>query len=159
MKYCEKCGAELFDDAVICTKCGRMLEPTRAEKSGESELLVDKRPSTLLIVFNFVFSLLAVLTLLWMLEAVFYSYVDVDVDVSISSYTNKITTYAYAYLWPESGFSVLAFISALPTFAFGIVTFVMTLVGKHRGERLLSGIFKLAVGALLLIGAITLMNA
>ena len=22
MKYCSKCGAELFDDAVVCVKCG-----------------------------------------------------------------------------------------------------------------------------------------
>lgn len=153
MKYCEKCGAELFDDAVICTKCGRMLETT---KEKEKELLpLEKKPSTLLNVFNFVFSLLAVITLFWMIEAIGYSYV--GVDVSVSSYTGKITSYAWFY--PESGFTVLAFIFALPSFAFGIVSFVMTLVEKHRGERLLSGVFKLVVGVLLLIGAITLMNA
>lgn len=27
MKYCTKCGTELVDDAVICTACGRMLQP------------------------------------------------------------------------------------------------------------------------------------
>ena len=26
MKYCTNCGAELVDEAVICVKCGRMLE-------------------------------------------------------------------------------------------------------------------------------------
>lgn len=26
MKYCVKCGAEMFDDAVMCVKCGRMDE-------------------------------------------------------------------------------------------------------------------------------------
>ena len=26
MKYCSKCGAELFDDAVICVKCGCAVE-------------------------------------------------------------------------------------------------------------------------------------
>lgn len=28
MKYCSKCGAELVDDAVVCTKCGRLIENT-----------------------------------------------------------------------------------------------------------------------------------
>ncbi len=153
MKYCEKCGAELFDEAVICTKCGRMLEAARMEK--KEVLPLEKKPSTLLIVFNFVFSLLAVMALLWMLEAIFFSYV--GVDVSISTYTGKLTSHAWLYL--ESGFVVLAFVFSLPAFAFGIVSFVMTLVEKHRGERLLAGVFKLVVGVLLLIGAITLMNA
>ena len=28
MKYCSKCGAELADDAVVCTKCGCAVENT-----------------------------------------------------------------------------------------------------------------------------------
>ena len=142
MKYCEKCGAELFDDAVICTKCGRMTKATRAEKKVEPRLLVDKRPSTALAVFDFMFSLLVVMALFWMIESIAYGYV---------------SSYGYFCLEPELAF--FGFISALPVLPIGFVSFVMTLVGKHRGERLLSGIFKLAVGALLLIGAITLMNA
>lgn len=30
MKYCVKCGAEMFDDAVICVKCGRPVESVAA---------------------------------------------------------------------------------------------------------------------------------
>ena len=26
MKFCSKCGAEIFDDAVVCVKCGRAVE-------------------------------------------------------------------------------------------------------------------------------------
>ena len=155
MKYCEKCGAELFDDAVICTKCGRMIQAMRAEKRVETELSVDKRPSTLLTVFNFVFSLLAVITLFWMIEAI--GYAPVVVDVSRSSYTGNIS--AHAWFYPKWEFTVLAFIFALASFAFGIVSFVMTLAERHRGERLLAGIFKLVVGILLFIGAIMLMDA
>ena len=33
MKYCSKCGNELFDEAVICPKCGCATEaPTTASK-------------------------------------------------------------------------------------------------------------------------------
>lgn len=29
MKYCVHCGAEIFDEAVICVKCGRKVETTK----------------------------------------------------------------------------------------------------------------------------------
>ncbi len=32
MKYCTKCGAELFDDAVLCMKCGCAVESDAVEK-------------------------------------------------------------------------------------------------------------------------------
>ena len=33
MKYCSKCGAEIFDDAVICVKCGCAVESSVQLKS------------------------------------------------------------------------------------------------------------------------------
>ena len=41
MKYCEKCGNELFDEAVMCPKCGcpagkSQLEKAKDEKSKNS---------------------------------------------------------------------------------------------------------------------------
>ena len=33
MKYCVKCGAELFDEAVICVKCGCPCDPGYFEKT------------------------------------------------------------------------------------------------------------------------------
>jgi len=40
MKYCSKCGNELMDEAVICTKCGCMIESSTnkvvLEKSAQS---------------------------------------------------------------------------------------------------------------------------
>jgi hypothetical protein len=27
MKYCHQCGAEVHDDAVVCVKCGRSVQP------------------------------------------------------------------------------------------------------------------------------------
>ena len=33
MKYCSKCGKELFDEAVICTGCGCPVESTTKPKS------------------------------------------------------------------------------------------------------------------------------
>ena len=44
MKYCSKCGNELFDEAVVCPKCGCPVE--NAEKASE-KLILDKRRSHL----------------------------------------------------------------------------------------------------------------
>ena len=30
MKYCVHCGAEMFDEAVVCVKCGRAAAPDRS---------------------------------------------------------------------------------------------------------------------------------
>ncbi len=35
MKYCEKCGNELFDEAVICPKCGCAVRYEKPQKTGE----------------------------------------------------------------------------------------------------------------------------
>ena len=38
MKYCTKCGNELLDEAVICTKCGCAIDPKFMNKNKKSEL-------------------------------------------------------------------------------------------------------------------------
>ena len=35
MKYCEKCGAEMNDDALFCSKCGAKVEVKQEEKPAE----------------------------------------------------------------------------------------------------------------------------
>ena len=32
MKYCQKCGSQLFDEAVMCPKCGCPAEKAQMEK-------------------------------------------------------------------------------------------------------------------------------
>lgn len=41
MKYCSKCGAELVDEAVVCTSCGRLIE------NANSNAFTAQRNSTL----------------------------------------------------------------------------------------------------------------
>ena len=38
MKYCTHCGAELMDEAVLCTKCGCWVTPGSTSNSGEVTL-------------------------------------------------------------------------------------------------------------------------
>lgn len=37
MKYCSKCGNELMDEAVVCTKCGCMVEKATSTNSKNEE--------------------------------------------------------------------------------------------------------------------------
>ena len=45
MKYCTKCGNEMVDDAVICTKCGCMVEQKQnniSDSSKQDQVIVKK---------------------------------------------------------------------------------------------------------------------
>ncbi|MBE6702767.1 MAG: hypothetical protein E7585_05085 [Ruminococcaceae bacterium] len=144
MKYCVKCGAEQFDDAVICTKCGRVIEnPTtvsreKAQRStAPSDKLTVAGPSNKLAAFNFVFSVLVLFTLFFMTWAIGYGY------VKIGSYVS--------YIYPDPDIMLVAFLSSVLSFAFGLVSFIITLVERHKGERLFSGITKLIIGVSLVL--------
>jgi ribosomal protein L40E len=36
MKYCRHCGAEMFDDAVLCVKCGRQVESVKLSDKADA---------------------------------------------------------------------------------------------------------------------------
>ena len=38
MKFCTKCGNELIDEAVVCTKCGCLVEKVQQKNNSESGL-------------------------------------------------------------------------------------------------------------------------
>ncbi|MBQ7096316.1 MAG: hypothetical protein IJN80_07730 [Clostridia bacterium] len=40
MKYCQKCGKELVDEAVVCTGCGCTVEQPKKENGGNDGLAV-----------------------------------------------------------------------------------------------------------------------
>lgn len=37
MKYCSKCGSEINDEAVVCTKCGCAVETVKKVENSDSE--------------------------------------------------------------------------------------------------------------------------
>lgn len=50
MKFCSKCGAEMFDDAVICVKCGRPVETAAPVAPIQPEFAPAPEPSSLAMV-------------------------------------------------------------------------------------------------------------
>ena len=162
MKFCIKCGAELVDEAVICTKCGRMVEnqllrpaaPIKVDAPAVSA--IEKKPSTLLIVSNFVHSLGVALSLFFVLLSVgAFSYVSAYLTYEYSYGYNYIDG-VYAYF--RIGYELLipAIIISGVALLFGILSFVMTLVEKHRGERLFSNISRVLISMISLACSIIL---
>ncbi len=49
MKYCVKCGAEMLDDAVLCVKCGCMVDGATSVPAAPVENVPDYKPSSLAI--------------------------------------------------------------------------------------------------------------
>lgn len=115
MKFCTHCGAELFDESIICVKCGRLVENPPLPQSKPPRIpRANGEPSILLIVSNFVHSLGIALSFFC-----FFSF----------SFT-------------------LAFVFSCVALAFGIISFVMTLLEKHKFERLFTSISRLTIAIL-----------
>ena len=51
MKYCTHCGAEIFDDAVICVKCGRSVEFAKPNAASPQQSSRDDTMVTVVKVF------------------------------------------------------------------------------------------------------------
>ena len=160
MKYCTKCGTQLMDESVICTKCGCMVEnqPLRPAVQIKTDApkvsALEKKPSTLLIISNFVHSLGVALSLFFMFLSVgAFSYVFADLITNKKNYITGVR----ANFCADSDLLIPAIIISGIVFLSGILSFVMTLVEKHKGERLFSGISRFAIGAISLACSIILM--
>ena len=68
MKYCDKCGSELFDDAVICPKCGCATGVIKKSSSGMSTLI------NILMIINCVIAGCALIPLAWCIPMTVHYY-------------------------------------------------------------------------------------
>lgn len=165
MKYCTKCGTQLMDESVICTKCGCMVEdaikpvmkiaPKKSVTSLDTPL--DKQPSILLIVSNFSHSVVTAFALFFLFLSVAWS----DIRSGASVYTTKKSFYltdvdvsVHAYTCPDYALAAVAIVFSSILVAVSVLSFVMTLIEKHRGERLFSAISKFFIGIVLLVTSI-----
>ncbi len=144
MKFCTKCGNELFDESVVCMKCGCAVSNSaqgHAAISNQSKVSVDTstaKRGKCLNVFNFVFDVSAILYMAMLWISVAYSYV--------WAYIYKIGEYIIEYLHLEYGCIIVAFILSIVLLGFGITCFSVTLANRHREEKLFAGIKRLIAG-------------
>ncbi len=64
MKYCDKCGAEMMDEAVVCTKCGCAVETTQEVQKKERNKGLDIAIKIFMIL-GCISSGLAIIPLFW----------------------------------------------------------------------------------------------
>lgn len=142
MKFCTKCGNELFDEAVVCMKCGcavgtAVKNPKPASAPVQSRAHTEKKSeSGVLPAFNFIFDLSTVLANLMLWISVAYAYI----------YTYSTSWSLYSYLWLDFGCVIMAFILSIVSLGFGITCFCVTLAKHHKGDKLFAGITRFIVG-------------
>ena len=98
MKYCSKCGNELMNEAVICTKCGCMVEKINAtaptEKNNLDSVCLDKETNSSWI--PFVFGILALVdAVLFMIQCFSYFWYFDAIGLSACPLLGIITSIKY----------------------------------------------------------------
>ena len=116
MKYCARCGKELHDEAVMCTGCGCMVAPIPQAKPKSPSVNTDK---TLILakLFNFIYSILGIITVTLFVWAIFILF---DEDIIIAS----------------TVFSIGAFTAS-------VLGFIMTFVSKPKLDQILKAVTNL----------------
>ena len=166
MKFCSKCGPQLVDEALICTGCGCMVEPTQAPKKPLPNNTPPKRNNTLYKIFNFAFAIVAMFCLFALICSIIYAHIRLYIEID-SARSNGFTAsnflygssshyhthdhHEYAYFLPNNGWAIIALISSFVSLAFGIVSFILALIKKLKIEKIFTSITRLVCGILLVL--------
>lgn len=127
MKYCSKCGNQLMDEAVICTKCGCMVERINATAPAEKIKLdsvnLDKKTNSTWIplVFGILALVHSVLFLMNYLD--FFWYLDIA-GISVCPLLGIITSIKY-FKSENRTYSILGLIFSCISIVIKIITVVV----------------------------------
>lgn len=150
MKYCTKCGSEMVDEAVMCTKCGCMAGKATEKKTanGEKTLEVTERKgmSTASTVISFIFDIFVIITVAMLM----FSIADAWIYDYFSLQNNSLYCYFYLGEWG----AICAFIASIPTVLLGIAFLIFTLLNSIRLESVFNAIKRLLIGVALVVVAI-----
>ena len=120
MKYCSKCGRELFDEAVVCPGCGCAIPAADAKGKKEKVAFNSFLP---LNIVNFLFSILAISALLSMMISI----ISPHISTYISYYSG--TFYAASYFSPDEAWVLTAFIISCVAMVMGFISVLTSIVG------------------------------
>ncbi|MBQ9761020.1 MAG: hypothetical protein IJW16_06700 [Clostridia bacterium] len=147
MKYCTKCGAEIFDDAVICIKCGCAVEGGISEqpiqKAVQNSTDEKKAGNTLLPVFNFVFSIASIFSVFFLITSVLESHISI-----YGSY------YRYGNWYLEDDLLRFAIVFSGIATVFALTCLIIAAVKKPTKEIVFSCISRLFFAFLLFIACL-----
>lgn len=140
MKFCTKCGNELLDYAVVCTKCGCMVEsaPQATPNTQSTHFQPTANHSSLHPeTFNFIFDLFAILSGLmfgWALT-----------EVWINTFSH------YAYLTYDDIYHVFALIAAITATTLAITSLIVTLIKHCENKYVFASVKRIVLGAALIL--------
>ena len=158
MKFCTKCGNELMDEAVICTKCGCMIAPAEkahpiapainAEPVAETTKSTTVAEPKIITVFSFIYHCLAAITLFFMGLSVATAYVSSSIS---SGYYSGYYISSYFYL--DEGCSIPAAIVSILAFGISTAKFIITMIKARDLKSVLSATVSLLTSILLSVVA------
>ncbi|MBR2339912.1 MAG: zinc ribbon domain-containing protein [Clostridia bacterium] len=160
MKFCTSCGNEMFDDAVICTKCGRMAampqfqqpapqapQPTpvnQAPVQGQGvPVTKGKAINLVMTILSFVSSIAISISLMFLTVAI----LDVRVFEDYYPYKKYRVYFPYDVILSAH---IAFFISSL----FCLTNIILSLVSRERVENLLPKISKFVFSFLIMLACV-----
>lgn len=146
MKYCTKCGKELFDEAVMCTGCGSMVAPLPQEETKPAPVKTDKK-SNIVSVFNFISVILIAFGVFHLFLALICARVDTDLHFS-SDYSYY---YLNSYFDPDYDLMASSFALGIIAAGFSLSSLIITSVKRLKLNYILTAIAELVIAALLVI--------
>lgn len=141
MKFCSKCGAELVDDAVICTKCGCFINeapapaPKVQRRNPEASSQVENESgNSAIITLSFITSILTIVALFFRFD---YSFV--------------YTLFLKDIITDYDVLNAIGFLIPFSAFVLSTITFIFTLVKSGEKKQILNGYLSLIFTFLLFL--------
>ena len=152
MKYCEKCGAQMEDEAVLCVACGCMVREVMAKRTAvkpvrQKSKRTDGERSLGVLFLSLAHSVLAMLSALFIILSMLWATYEV-VSRSKEGVVKRFT------MLPEESLVIMALVMGIFSLLCGLASFVVGLVmGTKNKEWIFAGIGKLVASVLLIIAS------
>lgn len=150
MKYCEKCGAQMEDEAVLCVACGCMVREVMI-KSGLSKDVRSKNRREdgerlpVVLSFSLAHTVFSTLAFFFVLLSMLYANYEV-ISRTTEGVVRKFT------MLPEEPFVIVALAMSIFSLLCGLASFIAALaVGTKNKEWVFAFVGKLVASVLLLL--------
>ena len=167
MKYCTKCGNELFDYAAVCPKCGFMVEqpqtppqsapytqnayaqqtPYAQSNYAQAPVapqapIAPQKKSIASTIFCFISDLISIFSVLFLVCGLASVWVDADLYITkYSSYGVDVS----AYLRYDDSLFVMAMMLAITAFAMALTSLIMAIVKRNGVKAVLASVTRLVL--------------
>ena len=145
MKYCTKCGHELFDEAVMCVGCGCMVADIPEAEVAPKPVDNDKK-SSLSCVFNFISVILIAMSAFHIIIALLSGRVNTNLN-----FHSDYSYYISSYFWVDEDLLIASTLFAAPAVGFALASLITSAVKRLKSRYILTAIAELSIAMLLII--------